>query len=280
MKSIKNMIVVLLVLIFAFSIVGCSNDGKSGSDVDSKNDTQTNDENASSIDTMKRISDGKKVIWGTNAMFSPFEMREGSDVIGIDAEIAKKVAEKLEVELVVEDMEFDSLIAALQSGKIDFIAAGFTIKPDREKQVLFTDTYFKAVQAVIIQDGNDEIKSPSDLEGKKIGVQIDTTGFYEAEDIKDAEVIQFNNGIEAALDLSNGNIDLIIIDNLPAQMLVDSNPDLRLVDFDEKPFEDEEYAMAVRKGDTQLQELVNQVLKEMKDSGEIDKLVNKYSIGE
>jgi len=277
MKSIKNGLVILMILIFTLSIIGCSA-GENANDP--APDASSNADVQDQGDTMEKIKDTKKVIWGTNAEFAPFEMREGTDVIGIDAELAQKIADKLGVELVVEDMEFDSLMAALQSGKIDFIAAGFTKKPDRERQVLFTDTYFKAVQVIMVQKGNDDIKSVDDLVGKKIGVQNGTTGDFEASDIEDAEVIRFNNGIEAALDLNNGNIDAVIIDNLPAQMLVDRNPGLEILELDEKPFEDEEYAMAVRKGDTELQEVINEVLNELKDSGEIDQLVTKYSIGE
>ena len=159
----------------------------------------------------------------------------------------------------------------------DFIGAGFTIEPDREKQVLFTDTYFKAVQVIIVQDNNDTILGVVDLEGKKIGVQNATTGDGVASDIEGADVIRFNSGIEAALDLKNGNIDAVIIDDLPAQMLVESQGGLKLLD--EKPSEDEEYALAVRLGDTELQQVINEVLKDMKANGEIEALVNKYSIG-
>ncbi len=259
MKKIKSILVILMTFILVLSMVACSNGQKdSGS--------------------MKKIKDNNKIIWGTNAEFAPFEMREGDQVIGIDAEIAKKIADKLGVELVVEDMEFDPLITALVSGKIDFIAAGYTIKPDREEQVLFTDTYFKAVQVIIVQEGNTEIQSVDDLVGKKIGVQNGTTGDFVADEIEGAEVVRFNNGIEAVLDLGNGKIDAVIIDNLPAQMLVESNPGLKILD--EKPSEDEEYAIAVRKEDTELQKIINEVLKEMKESGEIEELVNKYSIGQ
>ena len=229
------------------------------------------------INTMDKIAQKGQIIWGTNAEFAPFETREGGKVIVIDAEIAQKIADKLGVELVVEDMDFDPLPAALKSGKIDFIGAGFTIEPDREKQVLFTDTYFKAVQVIIVQDNNDTILGVVDLEGKKIGVQNATTGDGVASDIEGADVIRFNSGIEAALDLKNGNIDAVIIDDLPAQMLVESQGGLKLLD--EKPSEDEEYALAVRLGDTELQQVINEVLKDMKANGEIEALVNKYSIG-
>lgn len=271
MNNMKKILVSVLVLIITVSVLGCSAGNNS-------NETKGDSNGGSKIDTMKRIKDNNQVIWGTNAAFPPFEMREGDNVIGIDAEIAARIAEKLGVELVVEDMEFDSLMSALESGKIDFIAAGFTIKPDREKRVLFTDTYFKAVQAVLVQKDNNDIVEVDDLKGKKIGVQNGTTGDFVAEDIEDAEVARYNNGIEAVLDLKNGNIDAVIIDNFPAQVLVKENPEIKMLDI--KPAEDEEYALAVRKGDTELQQIINEVLKEMTESGEIEELVNKYSIGE
>jgi polar amino acid transport system substrate-binding protein len=227
---------------------------------------------------MKRIKDTNKIVWGTNAAFAPFEMRQGDKVIGIDADIAQRIADKLGVELVVEDMEFEALMSALKSGKIDFIAAGFTVKPDRAEQVLFTDTYFTAVQVIMVTQDNEEIKGPDDLAGKKIGVQNATTGDFVASDIEDAEVERYNNGMEAVMDLKNGNIDAVIIDNLPAQLLAEKNPEVKILD--EKPAENEEYALAVRKGDTELQKVINEVLSEMKASGEIEELVNKYSIGD
>jgi len=270
MNNMKKILAAVLVLILTISVLGCSTGNNANENGDSNG--------GSKIDTMNRIKENNQIIWGTNAAFPPFEMREGDNVIGIDAEIAARIAEKLGVELVVEDMEFDSLMSALESGKIDFIAAGFTVKPDREKRVLFTDTYFKAVQAVLVQKDNNDIVEVDDLKGKKIGVQNGTTGDFVAEDIEDAEVARYNNGIEAVLDLKNGNIDAVIIDNYPAQVLVKENPEIKMLDI--KPAEDEEYALAVRKGDTELQQIINEVLKEMKESGEIEKLVNKYSIGE
>ncbi|MFO7296415.1 MAG: basic amino acid ABC transporter substrate-binding protein [Clostridia bacterium] len=252
----KRVLIYILALVVVLSFMGCS----------------------TKIDTMKRIKETKKIIWGTNAAFPPFEMRQGDEVIGIDAEIAKRIADKLGVELVVEDMEFDALLPALVSGKIDFIAAGYTVDPDRAEQVLFTDTYFTAVQVIIVMKDNQEIKGPEDLKGKKIGVQNATTGDLVASKIEGAEVKRYNNGMEAVMDLKNGNIDAVIIDNLPAQMLAQKNPEVKILE--ESPSEEEEYAIAVRKGDTELQKVINEVLAEMKNSGEIDELLKKYSLGE
>ena len=124
----------------------------------------------------------------------------------------------------------------------------------------------------------DDIKVPVVFVGKRIGVQKATTGDFVASEIEGAQVERYNNGMEAVMDLKNGNIDAVIIDNLPAQLLAEKNPEVKILD--EKPAENEEYALAVRKGDTELQKVINEVLKEMKESGEIEELVNKYSIGE
>jgi len=255
MKKIKVILAVLLVFVLASSLMACNK-----------------------IDTMKRIEKDKRIIWGTNAAFPPFEMRQGDEVIGVDAEIAMKIAEKLGVEVVVEDIDFDALPGALASGKIDFIAAGYTVKPDREKQMLFTDKYFKAVQVIIVQEGNTDINGPADLADKKIGVQNGTTGDFVAEALIEGgtgELIRYNNGLEAALELQNGQLDAIIIDNLPAQMIVNQNEGLKVLD--EPADVEEEYALAVRKGDQELQAIINEVLKELSDSGQIDQWVEEYS---
>jgi ABC-type amino acid transport substrate-binding protein len=253
MKKIKWLIALSMVLVMAITGLGCSSQQSS---------------------TMKKIKEEGKIIWGTNAAFPPFEMRDGDDVIGVDAEIAAKVAEKLGVELVVEDMDFDGLINALNSKQIDFIGAGFTIKPDREEQVLFTDKYFKAVQMIIVQEGNTEIKGAADLNGKTIGVQSGTTGDFTAEEYTE-DIVRFKNALEAAIDLKNGRLDAVIVDNLPAQMIVEQNPGL--VILEEKAADDEEYAMAVRKADEDLQKVINEVLSELKASGQIDEWVEEYS---
>lgn len=256
MKNCKKLLLLCLIFTMAITFVSCGN-----------------------IDTMARIEKKGQVIWGTNAEFPPFEMRDGEEVIGIDAEIAERIAERLGVELVVEDMKFDPLPAALKSGKIDFIAAGYSKDPDREKDMIFSKEYFKAVQAIIVEESNDEIKGVDDLEGKKIGVQTGTTGdILATKKIEDADVQRYNNGLEAVLDLKNGNLDAVIIDILPAQMLVAENDGVKILD--ERAGDEESYVIAVRKDDEELIEIINEVLDEMMQNGEIDELVNKYSVGE
>lgn len=265
MKQIKRIGLMLLALCLTAVLLACGQPKRDPGDTE-----------APRIDTMQRIKDNNRIIWGTNAEFPPFEMRVGDEVIGVDARIAAKIAERLGVELVVEDMDFDGLIGALASGRIDFIAAGFTVKPDREAQVLFSERYFTAVQVIIVQEDNDDIQGPDDLTDKRIGVQNGTTGDFVAEDILvDMEPVRFRNGLEASLDLRNGRIDAIIIDNLPAQMIVASNPGLRILGA---PADDEEeYALAVRLGDTELVQIINEVLRELMAGGQIDEWVETYS---
>ena len=254
MKKSKWVVVLVLMSAMAFSLIGCG---------------------STTEDTMSKIKKKGEIVLGTNAAFPPFEMRKGDEVIGVDAEIAKKIADKLGVKLKVEDMDFDGLINALNAKQVDFIAAGLTVRPDREEQVLFTDKYFKAVQKVIVREGDTGIKGAKDLHDKAIGVQKGTTGAIVAEEDYTKNVVRFNNGPEAAIDLKNGRLDAVLIDNLPAQMIAEQNPGL--VVLDEKAADDEEYAMAVRKTDKDLQKVINEVLSELQSDGKIDEWVEEYS---
>ncbi len=293
MKTYKKVLALLLVVVMSFALFACASNGDDGQSSqpqseDSSEQSGTTEQNEASegneatdsgqesemSETMAKIKESGKIIWGTNAAFPPFEIRKGDDVIGVDAEIAAKIAEKLGVELVVVDMDFNGLINALNANQIDFIGAGFTIKPDREEQVLFTDTYFKAVQKIIVQDGNTEITSAADLEGKTIGVQSGTTGDFTAKEYT-SDIVRFNNALEAAIDLNNGRLDAVIVDDLPAQMIVEENEGL--VVLDEKAADDEEYALAVRKEAEDLKAAINEVLAELKDSGQIEEWVEEYS---
>lgn len=213
-----------------------------------------------------------KLVMATNAEFPPYEYYDGQDVVGIDVEIAQAICDKLGKELVVEDMAFDSIIAAVDSGKADFGAAGLTVTPDREKNVAFTDSYAHASQVVIVKEGSD-IKSVADLDGKKIGVQLGTTGDIYAEDIKDVQLERFNKGFEAVQSLVTGKIDAVIIDHEPAKVFVSQNEGTAILD---EYFTEEDYAIAVDKENTELVEDINKALKELKESGKLDEIVNKY----
>lgn len=224
----------------------------------------------------KTESTGGKIVMVTNAEFPPYEYHENDTIVGIDADIARAVAEQMGVELEIQDMAFDSLIPAIQSGKADFAAAGMTVNEDRLKNVDFTDTYAQAAQVIIVKTDS-PIASPDDLTGKKIGVQTGTTGDIYADDIENAEVQRFNKGMEAVMALNQGKIDAVIIDREPAKVFVKENEGLKILD---EAFTEEEYAIAVKKGNTELLDKMNAAIKELKESGELQKIVDKYITAE
>ena len=227
---------------------------------------------------VEAIKAAGKVVMTTNAEFEPFEFKDGEEIVGIDVEIAKKIAEKLGVELEITDIAFDSLIPSLNAGKADFIAAGMTATDERRKNVDFSDDYFNASQTIITAiDG--EVKSRADLEGKIVGVQQGTTGDIYctnedgSSDISVAEVRRYPKGMDAVSDLLAGRVDAVVIDDFPAKKLVEKNAD-KIMTLDEAMTE-ETYAIAVPLG-SDLTEVVNEVIKELNESGEMDKIVSAY----
>lgn len=219
---------------------------------------------------------GGKLVMVTNAEFPPYEYHDNNEIVGIDADIARAIAAKMGMELEIQDMAFDSLIPAVQSSKADFTAAGMTVTDDRKENVDFTDTYAKAAQVIIVMDGS-EIATPDDLANKKIGVQTGTTGDIYSEDIEGADVQRFNKGMEAVMALTQGKIDAVVIDREPAKVFVTENEGLKILD---EAFTEEEYAIAVKKGNTELLDKMNAAIKELKDSGELQKIVDKYITAE
>lgn len=222
-------------------------------------------------------SDKKEtLIMATNAEFPPYEFYEGEEIVGIDADIAKAIAEEMGMELKIEDMAFDSIITAVSSGKADMGAAGMTINEDRLANVDFTDTYAAASQVIIVKEDSD-IAGPDALEGKKVGVQLGTTGDLYAEDITDVTIERYNKGFEAVQAVQQGKIDAVIIDGEPAKAFVKEAKGLKILD---ESFTDEEYAIAVKKGNTELQESINKAIANLKDSGKLDEIVAKYITAE
>lgn len=214
----------------------------------------------------------KTLVMATNAEFPPYEFYENNEIVGIDAEIAAAIAEEMGMELVIEDMAFDSIISAVQSGKADIGVAGMTVTEKRLKNVNFSDTYATATQVIIVQEGS-EIATADDLVGKTIGVQLGTTGDIFACDVEDATIEQYNKGFEAVQALSQGKVDAVIIDNEPAKEFVKEVEGLVILD---EEFVVEEYAIAIAKENEELLEQVNSALETLKDSGKLDEIVAKY----
>ena len=209
----------------------------------------------------------------TNATFPPYEYYDGDKIIGIDAEIAQAIADKLGMELVIEDMEFNSIISYVNANDNAFGMAGMTVTEDRKKTVDFTTSYAKGIQSVIVKADSD-IKSIDDLAGKKIGVQLSTTGdIYATDDFGADFVTQYNKATDCVLGLTKGDVDAVIIDNAPAKVFVEQNEGLVLLDA---AYADEDYAIAVKKGDAELLEKLDTAITELIADGTVAKIVEKY----
>ena len=210
---------------------------------------------------------------GTNATFPPYEYKDGDDVVGIDAEIAQALADKLGLQLEIVDMDFDSLVASVQSGKIDMSLAGMTVTEERKQNVDFTDSYATGVQVIIVKEDSD-IASADDLEGKLIGVQQGTTGhLYCADDFGEDNVIPYANGATAVQALLQGKVDCVVIDQEPAKAFVEANEGLKIL---ETAYTTEDYAAAVSKDNPALTAALNSALLELKDDGTIQGILDKY----
>ena len=213
------------------------------------------------------------LVMATNAEVPPYEFHEGDKIVGIDAEVAQAIADKLGMELKIEDVSFDSIIPGVQAGKYDMGMAGMTVTPEREKSVNFSTSYAKGVQVIIVKEGSD-IKSKDDLEGKKIGVQTSTTGdLYATDAYGEENVVKYENGAIAVQALVSGKVDCVIIDNQPAKKYVEANEGLVIL---ETPYEEEDYAICFNKENTDLQQKVNKALEELIADGSVQKIVDKY----
>lgn len=273
MKKSVKFLAVCLAAAAMLSMSACNGGGtSSGATSESGN-------SGASTSTLDAIKKNGFITMSTNAEFEPFEFKDGDKIIGIDLEISQKIADKLGVELKVNDVAFDSLVPELTSSKADFVAAGMTADEDKKKNVDFSDNYFDAGQAIIVKKGSD-IKAPDDLNGKKVGVQTGTTSdkYCTNEDgsskIKVGSVERYNKSMDAVSDLIAGRIDAVVVDNFPADKFVEKNSD-KIAKLDDM-LTSEQYAIAVKKGNTELLEVINQTLKEMKDSGDLQKVFDKY----
>ena len=248
--------------------------------------------------------DDDVLVMATNAAFPPYEYVEGNEFVGIDVEIAKAIAEKLGMELKIEDVEFGSIIGGVVEGKYDMGMAGMTVTEKRKESVNFSDTYATGIQVIIVKEGS-AIKSLDDIfvfdaEGNptalkntnvKVGVQQDTTGdIYSSDDItnwglNDVEedgtvttdrIVRYKTGAEAVEALKTDKVDMVIIDNEPAKSFVAANAGQVHILEGDNEYAIEDYAICVAKENTELLEKINQALKELKDDGTIAKIVAKY----
>ena len=257
MKKILTALLALLALVMAVSLSACG--GGSGD---------------------LTVEKGK-LHMSTNAEFPPYEMVKGDGGFeGIDVEVAGLIAEKLGLELVVDDMGFTAALEAVQNGRSDIAMAGITVNEDRLANMDFTDSYATGVQVVIIKADSPAVQSIDDLASAAlIGTQEGTTGYiycsYPPEEggYGEDHVVAYETGAVAVQALLAGQVDCVVIDNQPAQEYVKANPGLEILDTE---FAVEDYAIAVKKGNTQLLEQVNKALGELIADGSVQKVVDKY----
>lgn len=256
MKKI-SLLLVLVLLVTAF--VGCG--GSPSAEEPEANDSESK----------------TTIVMATEATFRPYEYLEGDEVVGVDVEIAKAIAEELGLELYIDSMNFDGIIPAVQSGKADFGAAGMSVTEDRKKQVDFSVEYAESSQ-VILTHVDSDIEAVEDLNGKVIGVQMSTTADleYNTDDYPEIEVDSFKKYSEAAMELSNKRIDAIVLDSIPAEALVGQHPDEFRI-CDEVLFTDT-YAIAVQKGNTELLETINKILTQMMEDGKIEEYTQQHLV--
>ena len=234
-------------------------------------------EAASAAATELTTVEAGKLTMATNAAFPPYEMTtDAGEFEGIDIETAQAIADKLGLELQIDDMDFDAALLSVQQGKADIVMAGVTVTDERKAVMDFSDSYATGIQSIIVPEGSD-IASPDDLVGKKIGTQRGTTGYiYCSDDFGDESVVAYDDGLTAVQALNNGQVDAVVIDNAPAKEFVAANPGLVILDTS---YAEEDYAIGVAKGSS-LKDAVNAALEELKADGTLQSIVDKYITAE
>ena len=275
MKKFLSVLMAATMLVGVMALTGCGGDTTEPTTDEANNQSEPASTTATDL---KTVTEGVLTM-STHAAFPPYESTDDSgNVVGIDADIAAAIAEKLGLKLQIDDMDFDGALAAAQSGKSDIVMAGVTVNEERQLVLDFTDTYANGVQVVIVPEGSD-ITSIEDMQGKRIGTQRGTTGYIlcsspvEDGGFGEENVVPYDDAIAAVKALKNGQIDCVVIDNAPAQELVKANPGLTTL---ETEYANEKYAIGVAKGNTALLDAVNGALKELMEDGTIQSIIDKY----
>ena len=279
----KKLIAVLLAGLMCASLAACGSKteepaqapaeteapAQEGQDAEAPAETEAPAESSAEV---KTVTEGVLTM-GTNAAFPPYEFYEGEEIVGIDAEIAGLLAEKLGLKLEIMDMDFSAIVTSVQTGGVDIGLAGMTVTEERLENVNFTNSYATGVQVIIVKEDS-EIASADDLEGKLIGVQEGTTGYtFCSEDFGEENVLADTNGATAVQNLINGSVDCVVIDQQPAISFVEANEGLKIL---ETEYVIEDYAAAVAKENTALLEALNTALDELIEDGSIQAVLDKY----
>ena len=229
---------------------------------------------AAAANKLETIQSNGKLVIALEGAWQPWSFHDESDtLVGYDVEVSRAIAEKLGLELQIDDMDFDAALLSVQQGKADIAMAGITVTDERMAVMSFSDSYATGIQSVIVPEGSD-IASVDDLAGKKIGTQRGTTGYlYCSDDFGEDAVVAYDNGLTAVQALNNGQVDAVVIDNEPAKAYVESNPGLKILDTS---YAEEDYAIGMNKSNTALLEAVNAALEELKADGTLQSIVDKY----
>lgn len=230
--------------------------------------------------SVKTVSEGKLIV-GTEAGFAPYEYLSGDQVVGVDMDIAKAIADKMGLELEIQNMDFDGALAAVQQGKVDMVAAGVSVDPERSKVMDFSDNYVDSTEVVVVNAASPALSEPTGeaLKDKTVGVQqgnIADLWVSNTDNTAPKEVVRYTKFAQAAEDLKNGKIDCIVMDELPAKELVESSGGALAV-LEGDPLFVDQYAIAVQKGNSDLQAAINVVIQELKESGELDQIIASHS---
>ena len=281
--AMKKFLSLVLALALALSLAACGGTGNNGgnttgnggnantsADTNTSADADTGDDAGEAVFTT--VEEGK-LIMSTNAAFPPYEMTtDDGGFEGIDVEIAQAIAEKLGLELQIDDMDFTAALEAVQAGMSDMAMAGITVNEERLAVMDFSDTYATGVQVVIVKEGSDV--TLDNLGEQLIGVQNGTTGWqFCSDDFGDDHVAAFDNGITAVQALVNDQVDCVVIDQGPAEVFVSENPGLTIL---ETEYAIEDYAIGVNKGNTALLDAINGALAELQEDGTIQSIIDKY----
>ena len=274
----KKFLALAMALAMVMSLAACGNGSSSSAGTSFSNNSSASQSDASSSgDTsstgeLTTIQEGK-LIMSTNAAFPPYEMTDDNgNVVGIDADIAAAIAEKLGLELVIDDMDFDAALLAVQQGKSDMVMAGVSVDPEREAVMDFSTSYATGVQVVIVKEGSDV--TLDNLGEQLIGTQRGTTGeIYCTDDYGADHVAAYDNGISAVQALMNEQVDCVVIDQAPALEFVAANPGLTIL---ETEYANEDYAIGVNKGNTALLDAINNALAELTADGTIQSILDSY----
>ena len=273
MKKIsrRSFMAAAAVSVAALAMTACG--GSASSAASSVASSAASSETASSAAAELTTVEAGKLTMATNAAFPPYEMTtDAGEFEGIDVDTAKAIAEKLGLELQIDDMDFDAALLSVQQGKADIVMAGVTVTDERKAVMDFSDSYATGIQSIIVPNDS-EIATPDDLAGKKIGTQRGTTGYiYCSDDFGDENVVAYDDGLTAVQALNNGQVDAVVIDNAPAQEFVAANPGLKVLDTS---YAEEDYAIGVAKGSA-LEDAVNKALEELKADGTLQAIVDKY----